>query len=326
MMNSFHRLAWCMLAFVALSAGGHAAPAETYPSKSVRLIVPFPPGGTNDIFGRLVAQKFAESWGQTVVIDNRGGAGGLLGTAIAANAPPDGYTILIAGIGFAVNPSLFKKLPYDTEKDLTPISLVALSPLLLVVHPSLPVKTLKDLIAYAKANPGKLNFGSGGSGSGPHLSGELFKSMAGLQITHVPYKGGGPALVDVMSGQIQMMIENIASTLPLVKSGKLRALAVSGLRRSQLVPETPTLDEAGLKGYEIFVWNGLFVPTRTPKPIIARIHAETVKAVAQSDLKERMIALGADGVTSTPAEFAAFVRAEIKRWAKVVRDAGIKAE
>ena len=326
MIDLICRRVCCMFAVAAWTASGYAAESEPYPNKAVRMIVPFPPGGTNDIFGRLVAQKFSESWGQPVVVDNRGGAGGILGTTLAAQAPPDGYTMLVAGIGFSVNPSLFKKLPYDTGKDLVPVTLIALTPLLLVVHPSLPVKSLQDLIGYAKSNPGKLNFGSGGSGSAPQLAGEMFKSMAGIQITHVPYKGGGPALADVMGGQIQMMIENVASTLPQVKAGKLKALAVSGLKRSALLPDMPTLDESGLKGYEIFAWNGLFVPAGTPKPIISKIHAETVKAIAQPDVKQRMAALGAEGVTSTPEEFAAYVRSEIKRWAKTVQEAGIKAE
>src|ERR1043166_580885 len=221
MIDLICRRVCCMFAVAAWTASGYAAESEPYPNKAVRMIVPFPPGGTNDIFGRLVAQKFSESGGQPGVVDNRGGAGGILATTLAAQAPPDGYTMLVAGIGFSVNPSLFKKLPYDTGKDLVPVTLIALTPLLLVVHPSLPVKSLQDLIGYAKSNPGKLNFGSGGSGSAPQLAGEMFKSMAGIQITHVPYKGGGPALADVMGGQIQMMIENVASTLPQVKAGKL---------------------------------------------------------------------------------------------------------
>jgi tripartite-type tricarboxylate transporter receptor subunit TctC len=227
---------------------------------------------------------------------------------------------------FAVNPSLFRKLPYDTEKDLIPVTLVASAPLLLVVHPSIPAKSVKELIAYIKANPGKLNFGSGGQGTTPHLAGEMLKMMAGLQMTHIPYKGGGPALADLVAGQIQLMLENIPSTLPFAKAGKLRALAVSGLKRSALTPDLPTLDEAGLKGYEIVGWNGLFVPTGTPRPIVARLHAETVKALAQPDTKERLATLGAEGVGSSPEEFRAFVKAEIGKWARVVKEAGLKVE
>lgn len=321
-------LATAALATLLAAAGPAwaATPAATYPTKAIRLIVPFAPGGSNDIMARLAGQSFTESMGQQVVIDNRAGASGIIGTEIAAKAPPDGYTILMMSLTIAVNPSLFKKLPFDTEKDLVPVTLVASAPLLLVVHPSVPATSLKEFIAYAKANPGKLNFGSGGPGTTPHLAGEMLKTMAGLQITHIPYKGGGPALADLVGGQIQLMLENIPSTLPFVKSGKLRALAVSGLTRSPLVPELPTLDQAGLKGYEIVGWNGLFVPAGTPRPITARLHAETVKALAQSSVKERLAAMGAEGVGSAPDQFSVFVKAEIRKWAKVVKDAGLKQE
>jgi tripartite-type tricarboxylate transporter receptor subunit TctC len=301
-------------------------PGGVYPSRPVRLIVPFAPGGSNDIMARLVAQKFSESLGQQVVVDNRAGASGIVGTDLAAKAAPDGYTILMMSLTFAVNPSLFRKLPYDTQKDLTPVTLVASAPLMLVVHPSLPVKAVQDFLGYAKANPGKLNFGSGGPGTTPHLAGEMLKLMAGLQMTHVPYKGGGPALADLMGGQIQLMLENIPSTLPLAKSGKLRPLAVTGLKRSGLVPDLPTLNEAGLKGYEIVGWNGLFVPAGTQWNIVTYLHDQTVKALAQPDTRERLVTLGAEGVGSSPEEFRAFVKAEISKWAKVVKAAGLKVE
>ena len=213
-----------------------------------------------------------------------------------------------------------------TDKDFAPVTLVASAPLMLVVHPSVPAKSLKDLIAYAKTNPGKLNFGSGGAGTTPHLAGEMLKMMAGVQMTHIPYKGGGPALADLVGGQIQLMLENIPSTLPFVKSAKLRAVAVSALKRSALVPELPTVDEAGPKDYEIVGWNGLFVPTGTPRAIITRVHAETVKALANPAVKERLVGLGADAIGNTPEQFAAFVQAEIKKWAKVVQAAGLKVE
>ena len=319
----------CIAAAVAASpalAQTSNKPGGVYPSKSIRLIVPFAPGGSNDIMARITGQKLSESLGQPVVVDNRAGASGIVGTDIAAKAPPDGYTVLMMSLTFAVNPSLFKKLPYDTQKDLTPVTLVAFAPLMLVVHPSIPAKTVQDFIGYAKANPGKLNFGSGGPGTTPHLAGEMLKMMARVQMTHVPYKGGGPALTDLMGGQIQLMLENIPSTLPLAKSGKLRALAVSGLRRSPLAPELPTLDEAGLKGYEIVGWNGLFVPSGTPHNIVAHLHAETAKALAQPEVKERLATLGAEGVGSSPEEFRAFVKAEITKWARVVKEAGLKVE
>ena len=327
MVSVMRPLLWTAALLACVSSGAHAQGAlPLYPNKPLRLIVPFAPGGSNDIVARIIGYKFAESFGQQVIIDNRGGASGIIGTDLAAKAAPDGYTLLMMSLTLTVNPSLYKKLPYDTEKDLVPVSLVASAPLILVVHPSLPVKSLKELIAYAKANPGKLNFGSGGPGTTPHLAGEMLKSMAGLQMTHVPYKGGGPALADLMGGQLQLMLENIPSTLPHVKSGKLRVLALSGLARSALVPGVPTLDEAGLKGYEIVGWNGLFLPAATSNAIVSRLHAETVKALAAPDIKERLSGMGAEGVGSTPAQFSAFVKSEIKKWAQVVRDAGLRVE
>jgi tripartite-type tricarboxylate transporter receptor subunit TctC len=302
-----------------------AASAE-YPTRAIRLIVPFAPGGSNDIMARLMGQHFSESLGQPVVVDNRPGASGIIGTDVVAKAAPDGYTLLMMSVTLAVNPSLRAKLPYDTRKDLLPITLVASAPLMLVVHPSLPVKSVKELIAHAKANPGKLNFASGGPGTTPHLAGEMLKSMAGLEMTHVPYKGGGPALIDLVGGQVQLMLENIPSTLPHVKAGRLRALAVTGLRRSALVSDLPTLDESGLKGYEIVGWNGFFAPAGTPKHIVARIHGEAVKTLAKPEVKERLATLGAEGVGSSPAEFAKFFSAEIAKWGRVVKEAGLKPE
>jgi tripartite-type tricarboxylate transporter receptor subunit TctC len=316
--------AWTVaLIAIGMSMGAHAA---QFPTKPIRLIVPFAPGGSNDIMARIAAQKFSESLGQQVIVDNRPGASGIVGTELAAKAPPDGYTLLMMSLTLTVNPSLYRKLPYDTTKDLVPVSLIASAPLMLVVNPALPAKSVQELIAHAKANPGKLNFGSGGRGTTPHLAGEMLKAMAGLDMTHVPYKGGGPALADLVGGQIQLMLENIPSTLPFAKSGKLRALAVSGMKRSPLVPDLPTLDEAGLKGYEIVGWNGLFYPAGTSPAIIRTIHAQTVKMLAQPDVKERLAALGAEPVGNSPAEFAAFIRAEIGKWARIVKQAGLKPE
>jgi tripartite-type tricarboxylate transporter receptor subunit TctC len=322
----------CLTAAVLIAATGlvQSAPASAatpeYPTRSIRLIVPFAPGGSNDIMARLIGQHFSESMGQAVIVDNRPGAGGIIGTDAAAKSPPDGYTLLMMSVTLAVNPSLRLNLPYDTHRDLLPITLVASAPLMLVVHPSMPAKSVKELIAYAKANPGKLNFASGGPGTTPHLAGELLKSMAGIDMTHVPYKGGGPALTDLVAGQIQLMLENIPSTLPHVKADRLRALAVTGLTRSALVPHLPTLDEAGLKGYEIVGWNGLFAPAGTPQNVVARIHAETVKGLAKPEVKERLATLGAEGVGSSPAEFAKFFAAEISKWAAAVKQAGLKPE
>ena len=310
---------------ILLCAG--AALAQPYPSKAVRMVVPFAAGaGSNDIMARLTAQKLGDSLGQQFVVDNRPGASGIIGCDIVAKAQPDGYTVLMMSLTFTVNPSLFKKLPYDTVKDLTPVTMVASAPLMLVVHPSIPVKSVAEFIAYAKANPGRLNFGSGGPGTTPHLAGEMLKTMAHLDVTHIPYKGGAPALSDLVVGQIQFMLENIPGTLPFAKAGKLRALAVTDLKRSPLLPDLPTLDESGLKGYQIVGWNGLFVPVGAPSAVINRLHAEVVKALALPDVKERLATMGADGVGDTPQHFTAFIKAEIPKWAKVVKDAGLKVE
>lgn len=325
------RVGW-VTSFVALSLVlGNAqcrteAASDTYPAKAVRVVVPFAPGGSNDIMARLIGQKFTEFFGQQFVIDNRPGASGIIGTDIVAKAQPDGYTLLVMSLTLAVNPSLHRRLPFNTEKDLIPITLIASAPLMLVVHPSLPVHSVKDFIAYTKANPGKLNFGSGGPGSTPHLAGEMLKTMAGLRMTHVPYKGGGPALADLVGGQIQLMLENIPSTLPYVKAGRLRALAVTSLNRSPLVPDLPTLDQAGVKGYELTGWNGLFAPAGTPKQITNRLHSATMKALAEPEVKKRLATMGAEGVGDTPEHFRAFVQGEIKKWATVVKEAGMQVD
>ncbi len=303
------------------------APAQTYPAKSVRMVVPFAAGaGSNDIMARLIAQKLTDGYGQQFVVDNRPGASGIIGTDIVAKAQPDGYTLLMMSLTFTVNPSLFSKLPYDTIKDLTPVTMVASAPLMLVVNPSVPAKSVAEFIAYAKANPGKLNFGSGGPGTTPHLAGEMLKTMAGIQVTHIPYKGGAPALADLVGGQIQFMCENIPGTLPFAKAGKLRALAVTDLKRSPLLPELPTLDESGLKGYQIVGWNGLFVPAGTPLAIVNKLYDGVGRALAMPDVKDRLAIMGADGVGDTPQHFTAFIKAEIPKWGKVVKDAGLKVE
>jgi tripartite-type tricarboxylate transporter receptor subunit TctC len=323
-MTAVMRACWPLLAALLATT---AALAQSYPHKAVRMVVPFAAGaGSNDIMARLIAQKLSDSFSQQVVVDNRPGASGIIGTDIVAKAQPDGYTVLMMSLTFTVNPSLFSKLPYDTVKDLIPVTMVASAPLMLVVHPSLPAKSVPEFIAYAKANPGKLNFGSGGPGTTPHLAGEMLKTMAGIQVTHIPYKGGAPALADLIGGQIQFMCENIPGTLPFARAGKLRALAVTDLKRSPLLPELPTLDEAGLKGYQIVGWNGLFVPAGTLPVIVNKLHAEVVKALRLPDVKERLATMGADGVGDTPRQFTEFVKAEIPKWAKVVKDAGLKVE
>ena len=323
-------LSWLALLFAATAAPAQSAftgSGQTYPNKAVRMVVPFAAGaGSNDIMARLVAQKLSDNFGQQVVVDNRPGASGIIGTDIVAKAQPDGYTVLMMSLTLTVNPSLYNKLPYHTEKDLTPVTEVASAPLMLVTHPSLPVKSVQEFIAYAKANPGKLNFGSGGPGTTPHLAGEMLKTMAGIRVIHIPYKGGAPALADLVGGQIQFMCENIPGTLPFAKAGRLRALAITDKKRSPLLPEMPTLDESGLKGYEIVGWNGLFVPAGTSPAIVNKLHAAVVKALALPDVRERLTTMGADGIGNTPQQFTAFIKAEIVKWAKVVKDAGIKIE
>jgi len=315
----------CVIAVLLLSAIG--AYAQTYPTRPVRMVVPFAAGaGSNDIMARLIAQKLSDSLGQQVVVDNRPGASGIIGCDIVAKAQPDGYTVLMMSLTLAVNPSLFKKLPFVTERDLVPVTMVASAPLMLVVHPSVPAKSVAELVAYAKANPTRLNFGSGGPGATPHLAGEMFKLFAGVQMTHVPYKGGAPALADLVGGQIQLMLENIPGTLPFVKAGKLRALAVTDTKRSPAIPDLPTLDEAGLKGYELVGWNGLFFPRGTAAPVVTKLYSDTRQALMLPDIKERLAQMGAEGVGNTPAQFAAFIKAEIGKWAKVVAAAGIKVE
>ena len=316
-----------VVSILVLLTTAHTVLGQTYPSKPIRMVVPFAAGaGSNDIMARLTAQKLSESFGQQVVVDNRPGASGVIGCDIVAKAQPDGYTVLMMSLTFAVNPSLFRKLPFDSEKDFAPVTMVASAPLMLVVHPSVPAKSVAELVAYAKANPGRLNFGSGGPGATPHLAGEMFKMFAGVQMTHVPYKGGAPALADLVGGQIQLMLENIPGTLPFVKAGKLRALAVTDMKRSPVVPDLPTLDAAGLKGYELVGWNGLFLPRNTAKPVVTKLYSETRQALMLPDIKERLAQMGAEAVGDTPEQFAVFIKAEIAKWAKVVQAAGIQVE
>jgi tripartite-type tricarboxylate transporter receptor subunit TctC len=321
-----NRLLRTVIVISLLPWGAHAW-AQAYPAKSVRMVVPFAAGaGSNDIMARLIAQKLSERFSQQFVVDNRPGASGIIGCDIVAKAQPDGYTVLMMSLTYTVLPSLFSKLPFNPANDLTPVTMVASAPLMLVVNPSVPAKSVAEFIAYAKANPGKLNFGSGGAGATPHLAGEMLKSMAGLQVTHVPYKGGAPALADLVGGQIQFMLENIPGTLPFVKGGKLRALAVTDLKRSPLLPDLPTLDESGLKGYELVGWNGLFVPAGTPSSIVNQLYTGVSRALVLPDVKDRLAILGADGVGDTPQHFAAFIKADIAKWAQVVKTAGVKIE
>ncbi len=322
----YHRTLRCaILLITALAASG--AHAQNYPSKPLRIIVPFAAGGGADLVARTVGAKLTESLGQPVLVDNRTGAAGTIGADIAAKAPPDGHTLLLGSNGpLAINPSLYAKLPYDASRDFAPVALVTVMPFLLVTHPSLPVKSLKDLVALAKAKPGELNYGSPGSGSSTHLANELLKSMTGISITHVPYKGVAPAAIDLISGQVQMMSGDLSTLLPHVKSGRMRALAVTSARRSTLLPHMPTVVESGVPGYDASGWFGVLVPAGTPMAVIERLHASIVKGVAAADARERLAALGGDVATGTPMDFAAHLKTEAAKWGKVIRALGLKGE
>jgi len=300
------------------------AAAQGYPSKPIRVIVGQAPGGATDIVSRALAQKLTDGLGQTVVIDNRSGAAGSIGSAIAASAPPDGYTALIVSSTYTINPSLYKKLPFDPIRDLQPVTLIASSPFLLMVHPSIAAKTPRELIALAKTR--KLTFGSGGIGSSGHLAAELFSSMAGIELTHVPYKGAGPALIDTLGGQVNLIMSSIVSGMPYAKAGRLRALAITTRTRSPALPELQTISESALPGYDFSSWYGLMVPAGTPQPVIGRLHDETVKALKLPDLQQRLASEGCDAVGSTPEQLAAYIKSEMARWAKVVKASGMQAE
>jgi tripartite-type tricarboxylate transporter receptor subunit TctC len=313
------------VAVVALTICTLAAHAQTFPTKPVRLVVPFAAGGSTDIIGRTLAQKLNEMWGQPVVVDNRAGGSTVIGTDIVAKAPADGHTLLVTPAPFTIVPSLTPKLPYDPQRDFEPITLINTTPLVVVVHPGVPAKSVKDLIALAKAKPGALNYGSSGSGGSNHLAGELFNAMAGVKMVHVPYKGNAPALTDLVGGHVDLVFNGLTSALPLVKSGKLRALGMTSLKRAGALPDVPTLDEQGLRGFQAVAWNGLTAPARTPKEIIDRLNADVVKVIRSPELAEKLKAEGSDPVGSSVGEYAAFLRDEIAKWRKVIDFAGIKS-
>ncbi len=316
---------WLAAAALALLAG--IALAQPYPGKPIRLIVPFPPGGATDIVGRAFAQKLSEQLGQPVIVDNKPGAGGTIGSDLAAKAPADGYTLLMATTStHSIAPSLYANLPYDPLRDFAPISHIADSTNLLVVGAMVPAKDVRELIALAKAQPGKLTYASSGSGTIVHLTAELFNSMAGIQMTHVPYKGTALAVPDIMSGQVTMIFDNIVSAQPGLKTGKVRALAVTGTRRTPLAPDLPTVAESGLPGFASDTYFGLFAPAGTPKAIVDKLNVEANKILAQPDFRERLAGLGADAAGGTPDAFAALIRTERDKWAKVVKASGAKAE
>ena len=321
------RLATLFVGLVALTVSAVTEAADSYPSKPLRMVITFPAGGPSDVVVRLVTQRMTEEWGHPVIIDNRGGAGGIVGTEVVAHAPPDGYTFLVGTAGgMTINPALHAKLSYDPFRDFAPVGMLVMNPQILIAHPSVPAKTVRELVQYAKERPGQLNFGSAGSGTATHLGLELLKLSTGMQAVHVPYKGGAPALTDLVGGQIQLLWLSIPSVLPHVKSGRLRALAVSTLKRSASALEVPTVAESGYPGFEYANWNALFVPAATPQARIAKINARVVKALNEPEIAQKLVAQGADPAPGTPAELGRYMHTDHERWKKVISSAGIKPQ
>jgi tripartite-type tricarboxylate transporter receptor subunit TctC len=303
------------------------AQAQDYPTKPVKMVVPFPPGGSLDITGRLIAQRLSEMWGQSVVVENRPGAGGNIGADFVAKSPPDGYTILMGALStHAVNPSLYRKMPYDAAKDFVPITLIATTPNVLVVNASSPVNSVKEFIAYTKANPGKLSFGSGSNGSAGHLAGELYKVETGTDSVHIPFKGGAPATQALLAGDTQFMFDNLANAMAQVKAGKLKALAVTTAERSKLVPELPTLAEAGLPGFDISTWYGFFAPAGTPPAVVAKWNADVTKILTSPDVRAKLMADGAEPAPNTPEQFQQMIARELAKYARIVKASGAKVD
>lgn len=317
-------IASVLLAALAATPGIPDAFAQQYPAGPLRIVVPFTPGGGTDILSRIIAQKLNEAWGHPAVVENRPGASGTVGTAFVAAAKGDGYTLLVVPAGYAGNPGLYKKLPYDQNRDLAPVSLLASGPLVLVVHPSLPVKSVKDLVALARSRPGEINFGSPGAGTLPHLSAELFNSMNGLRMVHVPYKGAGAAVTDVMAGRVPIYFMNILQSLSLIKAGKLRALGVTTPERSPIAPAIPSIAEAGLKGFDMTNWYGMLAPSATPREVVVKLNAEVARILRLPDLRSRLADDGMTVVAGTPEQFAEFLARETAKFSRVIEAAGIK--
>ena len=323
-MRSIALLGFCLLQWTAIV---DATAADVYPAKALRLIVPFPPGGPADALARLVGDKLSASLGKAVVVDNRPGAGGNIGMELGARSAPDGYTLVLAPAGnLTVNPFLYRNVPYDVGRDFAPVTVIAAVPNVLVVHPSVPAKSVAELVRHAKAHPGTLNYSSPGNGSGAHLAGELFKSMTGVDIVHIPFNGIAPAVTAVVGGQVQIMFAGAPSALPQVKAGRLVALVVASPKRIAAAPELPTLAESGLPGFDVTSWYSIVVPSGTPNDIIARLRSEIASALTQPDIQEKLAGLGAEPIGNTPAEFAAMLKVETAKWGKIVKDANIQVE
>ncbi len=311
------------LGAIALAAASAGAFAQAYPTKPVTIIVPWPPGGPSDIAARPMAKLLSEDMKQTFIIDNRGGAGGNIGSAMVAKAAPDGYTLLITSSApIVINPSLYKQMPFDPPKDLAPITNLLRVPLILAVHPSVPAKNLQELIAYVTSQKGKVQYASAGNGTPQHLTGELFKATAKLDMIHVPYKGSAPAITDLIGGHVPIMFDSAIAILPHIKSGKVRAIAITSAKRSSILPDVPTFEQSGMKGFESYAWYGFFAPAKTPKEIIAKLNAEALKAMKHPEWQKVLAETGSENVGDTPEQFAAFTKAEATKWAKVVKDSG----
>ena len=323
--NSRMRVTTLFVMLASAAAVPPAGHAQQYPAKAVRIVVPAAPGGGTDLVGRVLGQRLSEALGQPFVVENRGGAGTTLGAAVVAKSPPDGYTLLLNHISLAFNATYYRKLPYDTLKDFAPITLVATQPFLLVVHPSLPVKSVAELLALAKRSPGQLAYASGGAGSGPHMAVELLKLAAGIDVLHVPYKGAGPAFIDLMAGQAQLMIATLSLAMPHAKAGRVRALGITSVQRHPALNQLPTVAES-VPGYRFEVWYGLFAPSGAPAPVVQRLHAAAVKILQSGDTREKLAGEGLETVTSSPEEFALHLRREVETWARVVKAIGQYAD
>ncbi len=327
-MRELHpRAAKALLVTLLMVVSGLAlAQSDSYPSKPIRLIVPYPPGGFTDILGRLIAERLGSRLGQSVVVENRGGGGSTVGTALAANATPDGYTLLLVAPDFAINETLVGKLAYNAAKDFAPVIQAAWSPMVLVTHPSVRASSVQEFLDLARAQPGRINFASGGNGTGAHLALELFRTRAGIDIVHVPYKGNGPATADLLGGQVSAMFLQMAVARPHIAAGKLRALATPSGRRSPAMPDLPTIAESGLPGFDVMPWFGVVAPAGSPGPIVSRLNTEIANVMRQPEVRKQLADQGAEPVSTTPAEFAAFIQSEIVRWGKVVRESGARIE
>jgi tripartite-type tricarboxylate transporter receptor subunit TctC len=322
MKKLFHLAAVGLSTLLVAATAAHAA-VDSYPSKPIRLVVPYPPGGASDVTARLIGQKLTAEWGQQVIVENRPGANGNIAADLVAKSQADGYTMLMGNVGpNAISASLYPNLPYDVVKSFAPVTLTTTVPIVLLVNPSLPVKSVSELVAYAKANPNKVNFASAGNGSSNHLTGELFKSAGKIDIVHVPYKGDGPAMTDLMGGQVSMMFTTVVAAMPHVASGKLRAIAVASLKRTPAMPDVPTIDESGFPGFSSSSWGGILFPTGTPKNIVVKMHDGVVKVLAMPDIKDKLHAMGAEVVGNSPEEFGSYIQSETVKWGKVVKSSG----